>query len=105
MLRIRAHDLTVLFQTPFTQTSWHNFAVVLDSDKLTIQAFYSIDSNDLTAVSGVKPNTGVASGVNGTGDYHFGMVKVRLSRYVLLSPLLLFLTHSSVAHIAGSSSH
>ena len=41
MLRIDSHNGSVLFQTPFDQTVWHNFAVAVDWNALTLQVFYS----------------------------------------------------------------
>jgi Glycoside hydrolase 131 catalytic N-terminal domain len=90
MLRIRAHNGTALFQTPFLQHTWHNFAVVVDWVNLTLQVFYSLDALPLEAVTSVKENPGVVKGPQGQGEFHFGVLKVRLSiRYVLLLSRLL----------------
>jgi hypothetical protein len=90
MLRIRAHNGTALFQTPFLSYAWHNFAVVVDWDNLTLQAFYSLDALPLQAVTSVEENPGVVRGPQGQGDFHFGVLKVRRSiRYGLLLSRLL----------------
>ncbi|KAH9006721.1 hypothetical protein EDB84DRAFT_1447561 [Lactarius hengduanensis] len=78
MLRIRSHSGNVLFQTPFAENTWHNFAVAVDWDKLTLQAFYSQNADDLKAVSQVEDNSGVAKGPDGQGDFHFGLLKLPL---------------------------
>ncbi|KAH9020494.1 hypothetical protein EDB85DRAFT_2004399 [Lactarius pseudohatsudake] len=78
MLRIRSHSGNVLFQTPFVENTWHNFAVAVDWDKLTLQAFYSQNADDLKAVSQVEDNSGVAKGPDGQGDFHFGLLKLPL---------------------------
>ena len=79
MLRIDSHNGSVLFQTPFDQTVWHNFAVAVDWNALTLQVFYSQNGCQLQAVSGVEDNSSAAKGANGQGDFHIGMVKVRPS--------------------------
>jgi beta-xylosidase len=77
-LRIRAHDGTILFHTQFCQATWHNFAVVVDWDKLTLKVFYSTDALPLKAVTTAQDNSSNARGPNGQGDFHFGVLKVRL---------------------------
>jgi len=83
-LRIRAHNSTVLFHTAFLQATWHNFAVVVDWDKLTLKVFYSTDALPLKAVTTVQDNSSAARGPNGQGDFHFGVLKVRLEMYELV---------------------
>jgi len=78
MLRIDSHNGSVLFQTPFDQTVWHNFAVLVDWDSLTLQVFYSQNGCQLQAVSGVEDNSSATKGPNGQGDLHIGMVKLPL---------------------------
>lgn len=78
-IRILSHNGNVLFQTPFDQTAWHNFAVLIDSDELTLQVFYSQDGCQLQAVSDVEDNSSVPKGPTGQGDFHFGVLKVRLA--------------------------
>ncbi|KAI0265686.1 hypothetical protein BC834DRAFT_924255 [Gloeopeniophorella convolvens] len=78
VLRIRAHDGTVLFQTSFTPASWHNFAVAVDWDNLTLKVFYSKDALPLTAVSKVEPNSSATKGPDGQGEFHFGVLKLPL---------------------------
>jgi hypothetical protein len=75
-IRILSHNLSVLFQTPFDQTAWHNFAVLVDSDELTLQVFYSQDGCSLQAVTNVEDNSSLAKGSAGQGDLHFGVLKV-----------------------------
>jgi len=76
MLRIRSHDSTVLFQTPFDEKTWHNFAVAVDWDKLTLQVFYSQNACPLKSVTKVEDNKGAVKGPDGQGDFHFGLLKV-----------------------------
>jgi len=78
MLRIRSHNSSVLFQTPFAANTWHNFAVAVDWDKLNLQVFYSQNASPLTAVSSVENNLGEVQGPNGQGDFHFGLLKLPL---------------------------
>jgi Glycoside hydrolase 131 catalytic N-terminal domain len=102
MLRIRSHNSTVLFATQFVPSAWHNFAVVVDWNKLTLQVFYSLNGESLVAVTNVEDNSSVGKGPAAQGDFHFGLLKVRPSRFVLLPPPLLFSSlNLSVPHIAG----
>ncbi|KAH9973934.1 hypothetical protein BJV74DRAFT_782633 [Russula compacta] len=78
VLRIRAHDGTVLFHTPFLQATWHNFAVVIDWNNLTLKVFYSLDALPLQAVTTVQENSSAAKGPKGQGDFHFGVLKLPL---------------------------
>ena len=75
-LRIRAADASVVFNTSFTADTWHNFAVLVDWDALTLQAFYSADAAPLAPVSDVVENTNAKAGADGQGDFHFGLLKV-----------------------------
>jgi len=75
-LKIRSHNLTVLFNTPFDGQSWHNFAIVVDAVKSTLQVFYSQNGDSLKAVTNVEDNSSVTKGAQGQGDFHIGMVKV-----------------------------
>ncbi|KAK1959888.1 hypothetical protein LZ32DRAFT_656085 [Colletotrichum eremochloae] len=61
---------TVLFSTPFTEYTIHNFALTLDFNANTVQVFYSTDNNDLEAQGAPQPNILV-----GQGLYHFGLLK------------------------------
>jgi hypothetical protein len=79
-LRIRAHDGTVRFHTPFPAATWHNFAVVVNWSDLTLQVFYSLDALPLEAVTEVQDNSSAGHGPQGQGDFHFGVLKVCLSR-------------------------
>ncbi|KAK7025553.1 hypothetical protein VNI00_015906 [Paramarasmius palmivorus] len=76
--KVLDHDLNVLFKTPFSADSWHNFAVQVDWDNLTLQVFYSTDAEELTAVTDVVSNPTVAQGAAGQGDFHFGVLKLPL---------------------------
>ncbi|KAI0292395.1 hypothetical protein BC826DRAFT_1146699 [Russula brevipes] len=78
VLRIRAHDGTVLFHTPFRRARWHNFAVVVDWDKLTLRAFFSLGARPLKAMTEVQNNSGASSGPTGQGEFHFGVLKLPL---------------------------
>ncbi|KAK1981366.1 hypothetical protein LZ30DRAFT_750083 [Colletotrichum cereale] len=60
----------VLFSTPFTEYTIHNFAVTLDFNLNTAQVFYSTDNNDLEAQGAAQPNI-----MAGQGQYHFGLLK------------------------------
>lgn len=75
-IKIRDHGLNVLFSTPFSSQCWHNFAVVIDWDNLTLAVFYSIGAQPLKLVSATKPNQGAVAGTNGQGEFHFGILKV-----------------------------
>jgi len=77
-LRIRAHNDTVLFHTAFLQATWHNFAVVVDWDNLTLKVFYSAGALPLKAVTTVQDNSSASRGPNGQGDFHFGVLKLPL---------------------------
>jgi Glycoside hydrolase 131 catalytic N-terminal domain len=82
-LRIRAHDGTVLFQTPFLKATWHNFAVIVDWSSLTLQVFYSQDADALKAVTTIQDNSSAGSGPQGQGDFHFGVLKVCLETFCI----------------------
>ncbi|EFQ33734.1 hypothetical protein CGRA01v4_12288 [Colletotrichum graminicola] len=60
----------VLFSTPFTEYTIHNFAVTMDFNTNTVQVFYSTDDNDLEAQGAAQPNI-----IVGQGQYHFGLLK------------------------------
>ncbi|KAI0058240.1 hypothetical protein BV25DRAFT_1290923 [Artomyces pyxidatus] len=77
-LKIRSHNSTVLFSTPFVPETWHNFAVVVDWTHLTLQVHYSAGAQTLSTVSKVVPNTGVTAGSAGQGEFHFGVLKLPL---------------------------
>lgn len=69
----------MLFQTPFTPLTWHNFAVQVDWTALTLGVFYSKDAASLEPVTAkVAPNKGHVAGETGKGDFHFGVLKVRM---------------------------
>ncbi|THU84686.1 hypothetical protein K435DRAFT_806507 [Dendrothele bispora CBS 962.96] len=77
-LRVRDHASDVLFSTAFTNDTWHNFAVQVDWDQLTLQVFYSTDGNQLESVTDVIPNNSVAQGSAGQGDFHIAVLKLPL---------------------------
>lgn len=62
---------------PFTPFTWHNFAVQVDWDNLTLGVFYSSNDNKLKPVTGVLQNPTASFGAAGQGDFHFGVLKVR----------------------------
>lgn len=74
--KILDHGLNVLFSTPFTCGTWHNFAIVVDWDNLTLAVYYSAGSQPLKLVSPPKSNQGVKAGPDGKGEFHFGVLKV-----------------------------
>jgi len=78
VIHILSHNQSVLFQTPFDQTAWHNLAVLVDSDGLTLQVFYSQNGCQLQAVTGVEDNSSLPKGPTGQGDFHFGVLKLPL---------------------------
>ncbi|KAH9960105.1 hypothetical protein BC827DRAFT_413336 [Russula dissimulans] len=80
VLRIRAHDGTVLFHTPFLQHTWHNFAVVIDWDKFEFEVFYSTDADPLepATMAKVQEDLSAASSPHGVGEFHFGVLKLPL---------------------------
>ncbi len=81
--KILDHDLNVLYTTPFSIGAWHNFAVDVNWDALTLQVSYSTDGNKLKSVTGVVPNLSAGKGVQ--GDFHFGILKVRKAvRYYVM---------------------
>ena len=95
--KILDHDLNVLFSTPFTCGSWHNFAIVVDWDSLTLAVYYSAGSQPLKLVSPSRKNQGVKAGPDGQGEFHFGILKVhhlyfdepfRLTRFRKQLPLV-----------------
>jgi hypothetical protein len=94
VLRIRAHDGTVLFRTPFLRATWHNFAVVVDWDNLTLKVFYSSGAHPLKAVTTAEDNSSAARGPKGQGDFHFGVLKVRRPQGVWIGQIFdNFITH------------
>jgi len=74
--KILDHGLNVLFSTPFTCETWHNFAVVVDWDNLTLAVFYSAGGQSLKNVSPTKKNQGAKAAPEGQGEFHFGVLKV-----------------------------
>ncbi|KIM27982.1 glycoside hydrolase family 131 protein [Serendipita vermifera MAFF 305830] len=79
-LRILAHDLTVVFETPFTRNDWHNFAVQVDWDALTLGVYYSKNWSPLAPTSRkTVPDTGAVAGPDGQGDFHFGVLKLPIA--------------------------
>ena len=74
--KILDHGLNVLFSTPFTCETWHNFAIVVDWDNLTLAVYYSTGSQPLKLVSQPTKNQGVKAGPDGRGEFHFGVLKV-----------------------------
>lgn len=75
--KVLDHSLNILFSTPFTSNTWHNFAVQVDWDNRTLGVFYSQNGQTLKAVTGVEPNLSASAGSAGQGDFHFGVLKVR----------------------------
>jgi len=75
-VKILDHDLNVLFSTPFTCETWHNFAIVVDWDNLTLAVFYSTGAEPLKLVSPTKKNEHAKAAPTGQGEFHFGVLKV-----------------------------
>lgn len=75
-LKVLDHALNVLFSTPFTPITWHNFAVQVDWDNNALAVLYSQDSGPLKAVTKAIPNPTHPTGPAGQGDFHFGVLKV-----------------------------
>jgi len=73
--KILDHSLNVLFSTPFTCQTWHNFAIVVDWDNLTLAVFYSVGAQPLKSVSPTTKNQGAQAAPNGQGEFHFGVLK------------------------------
>ncbi|KAJ2933820.1 hypothetical protein H1R20_g3276, partial [Candolleomyces eurysporus] len=77
-IKILDHSLNVIYKTPFRDAAWHNFAVIVDWDKSTLQVFFSPNERSLKPVTPVKPNPTVPKGEAGHGDFHFGVLKLPL---------------------------
>ncbi|KAJ4482474.1 hypothetical protein J3R30DRAFT_2179165 [Lentinula aciculospora] len=77
-LKVRDHALNLMFETPFTSGQWHNFAVQIDWNNLTLQVFYSADDADLVAVTPVTSNPTASPGPAGQGDFHAALLKLPL---------------------------
>ena len=73
---VRDHASNVLFSTPFTWGSWHNFGVQVDWNNRTLAVLYSLNATPLRPVTKVVPNPSASLGSTGQGDFHFGMLKV-----------------------------
>jgi hypothetical protein len=73
------HASNVLFTTPFSSDTWHNFAVQVDWDNRTLAVLYSANDDTLKAVTEVVPNLTATAGVAGQGDFHFGVLKLPLA--------------------------
>ncbi|VDB91652.1 unnamed protein product [Peniophora sp. CBMAI 1063] len=77
-LKVRSKNGTVVFSTPFTPTVWHNFAVAVNWDALTLEAAYSTEDDKLRRVTAVESNVGAVSGPTGQGDFHIAVLKLPL---------------------------
>ena len=77
--KVRDHALNILFETPFTAHSWHNFAVQVDWTNRTLAVLYSTDALPLSVVAEPSPNLSASLGAAGQGDFHFGVLKVRVT--------------------------
>ncbi|KAI8626969.1 glycoside hydrolase family 131 protein [Xylariaceae sp. FL1651] len=71
---VNANPVQTLFNTPFTEDVFHNFAVTLDFDALTTQVFYSQGTDALVAQT-----QALANDVSGQGQFHFGVLKKGLN--------------------------
>lgn len=92
-LRILAHNLDVVFETSFDHDSWHNFAVQVDWNALTLGVYFSQDEENLRPVmkKAIK-NIGHVATDEGKGDFHFGVLKVfsHLILHLILTDLQSF---------------
>ncbi|KAG5982188.1 hypothetical protein E4U55_002206 [Claviceps digitariae] len=64
----------VLFTTPFSPKTFHNFALRLDFTQNTTEVLYSTGLNVLKPVTGLRSND-----ISGQGQYHFGLLKKGLN--------------------------
>ena len=78
--KVLDHALNVLFETDFTPYIWHNFAVEVDWDALTLAVLYSENAAQLELVKNTTSNPTAVAGANGQGDFHFGVLKVGACR-------------------------
>ncbi|CCA67309.1 hypothetical protein PIIN_01141 [Serendipita indica DSM 11827] len=77
---ILSRDLTVLFETDFTKNDWHNFAVLVDWNALTLGVYYSKNGLPLAPTSWrTVKNKGLVAGPDGQGDFHFGLLKLPIA--------------------------
>ncbi|KAG5988869.1 hypothetical protein E4U43_004617 [Claviceps pusilla] len=60
----------VLFTTPFSSGTFHNFALRLDFTRNTTEVLYSTGLHTLKSVAGPRSND-----ISGQGQYHFGLLK------------------------------
>ena len=68
-LKVHDHGGNDLFATPLISFTWHNYAVQVDWDNLTLGVFYSLDNSLLMAIAGVLQNPTVSLGASGQGDF------------------------------------
>ncbi|KAG6063187.1 hypothetical protein E4U32_001516 [Claviceps aff. humidiphila group G2b] len=64
----------VLFTTPFTAGTFHNFALKLDFTRNTTEVRYSTGLHPLKSVAGPRAND-----ISGQGQFHFGLLKKGLN--------------------------
>lgn len=76
--KVLDHALNVLFTKPFTPGIWHNFAIQVDWNNRTLAVLYSQHDAELEVVTEVVPNLSTPVGAAGQGDFHFGVLKVRV---------------------------
>ncbi|RGP62450.1 endoglucanase c [Fusarium longipes] len=62
--------MKLLWETPMIKGKWQNFAITLNFDKNTIQAYYSEGSNPLKTAT--KP---ITRDLSGQGQYQIGILK------------------------------
>ncbi|KAG6005659.1 hypothetical protein E4U21_007775 [Claviceps maximensis] len=60
----------VLFTTPFTPNTFHNFALTLDFTRNITEVLYSTGLDTLETVASPRAND-----ISGQGQYHFGLLK------------------------------
>jgi hypothetical protein len=77
--KVLDHASNILFSTPFSEDTWHNFAVQVDWDNRTLAVLYSANGDTLKAVTKVVSNPTATAGAAGQGDFHFGVLKLPLA--------------------------
>ncbi|KAJ7085218.1 hypothetical protein B0H15DRAFT_847431 [Mycena belliarum] len=72
--KVLDHALNVLFTATFSPLRWHNFAVTVDWERLTLKVSYSIEGSALKSVTSTLMNPTATPGA--IGDFHFGVLKL-----------------------------
>ncbi|KAF8851357.1 hypothetical protein BDZ45DRAFT_707934 [Acephala macrosclerotiorum] len=67
---VNSKPIPLLYSTKFAPGTWHNFAITLNFNAGTTQAYYSKNNEPLASVSKAVSNV-----VSGQGEFHFGILK------------------------------